>query len=112
VVARFDQTQASTDSGIVLLKAVDDRLHVTDKLAACPVDRWDPDKVRHTVQDLLLPTDLRPGLWLRGRQRRGPAGGRPAVQIGRGAGPWPRSRPSLDLRMQSGCGRWRGWDAN
>jgi hypothetical protein len=53
VVARFDQTQASTDGGIVLLKAVDDRLHVTDQLAACLVDRRDPDKVRHTVQDLL-----------------------------------------------------------
>jgi len=53
VVARFDQAQASTDGGLVLLKAVDDRLHVTDQLAACLVDRRDPDKVRHTVRDLL-----------------------------------------------------------
>lgn len=53
VVARFDQAQASTDGGIVLLKALDDRLHVTDQLAACLVDRRDPDKIRHTVRDLL-----------------------------------------------------------
>jgi hypothetical protein len=53
VVARFDQAQASTDGGIVLLKAVDDRLHVTDQLAACLVDRRDPDKVQHPVRDLL-----------------------------------------------------------
>jgi hypothetical protein len=39
VVARFDLAQASTDGGIVLLKALDDRLHLTDQLAACLVDR-------------------------------------------------------------------------
>lgn len=53
VVARFDQAQASTDGGAVLLKALDERLHVTDQLAACLVDRRDPDKIRHTVRDLL-----------------------------------------------------------
>jgi hypothetical protein len=53
VVARFDQAQASTDGGVVLLKALDDRLRVTDQLAACLVDRRDPDKIRHTVRDLL-----------------------------------------------------------
>jgi len=53
VVARFDQTQASTDGGAVLLKAVDDRLRLTDQLAACLVDRRDPEKIRHSVRDLL-----------------------------------------------------------
>lgn len=53
VVARFDQTQASTDGGVVWLKAVDDRLRVTDQLAACLVDRRDPEKIRHSVRDLL-----------------------------------------------------------
>ncbi|MBH0200677.1 MAG: IS1380 family transposase [Nitrospira sp.] len=52
-VARFDQTQASTDGGVVLLKALDDCLQLTDKLAACLPDRRDPDKVRHAVRDLL-----------------------------------------------------------
>ena len=52
-VARFDQVHASTDGGVVLLKALDDRLQLTDKLAACLPDRRDPDKVRHAVRDLL-----------------------------------------------------------
>jgi hypothetical protein len=52
-VARFDQAQASTDGGVVLLKALDDRLQLTDKLAACLPDRRDPDNVRHAVRDLL-----------------------------------------------------------
>ncbi|MBI4003333.1 MAG: IS1380 family transposase [Nitrospira defluvii] len=53
VVARFDQTHASTDGGVVLLKALDDRLRLTDQVAACLSDRRDPDKIRHSVRDLL-----------------------------------------------------------
>ncbi|MCS6290219.1 MAG: transposase [Nitrospira sp.] len=52
-VARFDQAQASTDGGVVLLKALDEHLQLTDRLAACLPDRRDPDKVRHAVRDLL-----------------------------------------------------------
>ena len=52
-VARFDQAQASTDGGVVLLKALDDRLQLTDRLAACLPDRRDPDKIRPAVRDLL-----------------------------------------------------------
>ena len=52
-VARFDQAQASTDGGVVVLKALDDRLQLTDRLAACLPDRRDPDKVRHAIRDLL-----------------------------------------------------------
>lgn len=53
VVARFDQAQASTDGGAVLLKAVDDRLRLTNQLAHCLVDRRDPEKIQHSVRDLL-----------------------------------------------------------
>jgi hypothetical protein len=53
VVARFDQPQTSTDGGVVLLKALDDRLRVTDQLAACLIDRRDPEKIRHSMRDLL-----------------------------------------------------------
>ena len=52
-VARFDQAQASTDGGVVLLKALDNCLQLTDRLAACLSDRRDPDKIRHAVRDLL-----------------------------------------------------------
>ena len=47
VVARFDQVQASTDGGAVLLKALDDRLRLTDQLVGCLVDRRDPEKIQH-----------------------------------------------------------------
>jgi hypothetical protein len=53
VVARFDQAQASTDGGVVLLKALDDQLRLTEQVAACLSDRRDPDKIRHSVRDLL-----------------------------------------------------------
>jgi hypothetical protein len=53
VVARFDQGHASTDGGTVLIKAVDTQLRLTDQLAACLSDRRDPDKIRHSVRDLL-----------------------------------------------------------
>jgi Transposase DDE domain group 1 len=36
-----------------LLKALDDRLHLTDQLAACLGDRRAPEKIRHSVRDLL-----------------------------------------------------------
>jgi Transposase DDE domain group 1 len=38
---------------VVVLTALDDRLQLTDRLAACLPDRRDPDKVRHAVRDLL-----------------------------------------------------------
>ena len=53
VVARFDQAQASTDGGAVLLKALDEHLQLTAQLAGCLVDRRDPDKIRHPLRDLL-----------------------------------------------------------
>jgi hypothetical protein len=53
VVARFDQAQTSTDGGAVLLKALDEQLQLTERMASCLLDRRDPDKIRHSVRDLL-----------------------------------------------------------
>jgi hypothetical protein len=53
VVTRFDQAHASTDGGAVLLTALDAQLRLTDQMAACLVDRRDPEKIRHSVRDLL-----------------------------------------------------------
>ena len=53
VVTRFDQAQASTDGGAVLLKALDEHLQLTDRVGTCLVDRRDPVKIRHTVRELL-----------------------------------------------------------
>ncbi len=53
VVARFDQPQASTDGGLVLLKALDLHLGVTERVAACLDDAREPGKVRHETIELL-----------------------------------------------------------
>jgi hypothetical protein len=53
VVARFDQPQASTDGGLVLLKALDRQLGVTERLAACLDDAREPGKVQHEVIELV-----------------------------------------------------------
>ena len=45
VVARFDMAHSSTDGGVVLLKALDARLRLTEGLAACLADLRDPRKV-------------------------------------------------------------------
>jgi Transposase DDE domain group 1 len=53
LIARFDQPQASSDGGAVLLKAVDDQLGLTWRLAGVLHDRRQPGKVAHSVRDLL-----------------------------------------------------------
>jgi hypothetical protein len=53
VVAQFDQPHGSSDGGAVLLKACDERLHLTERLAACFPDERQPGKVKHTLHDLI-----------------------------------------------------------
>jgi Transposase DDE domain group 1 len=53
VVAQFDQTHASSGGGAVLLKAVDVRLGVTDRLAASLTDTRQPGKVQHDLHELV-----------------------------------------------------------
>lgn len=53
VVVEFDAELASTDGGLPLLKALDERLGLTAALAEAFRDRRDPAKVEHTVHDLL-----------------------------------------------------------
>ena len=53
VVARFDQPQASTDGGLVLVKAVDTQLGLTERVATCLDDAREPGKVRHETIELL-----------------------------------------------------------
>jgi hypothetical protein len=52
-VARFDMPHASSDGGLVLLKAVDERLRLTETVAACLTDPRQHGKVAHSVQDLV-----------------------------------------------------------
>ena len=53
VVAQFDQPHSSSDGGAVLLKACDERLRLTERIAACFPDERQPGKVKHTLHDLV-----------------------------------------------------------
>jgi hypothetical protein len=53
VVARFDQPDASADGGLVLFKALDTALGLTERLAACLEDAREPGKVVHETIELL-----------------------------------------------------------
>jgi len=53
VVAQFDQRHSSSDGGAVLLKAADNRLRLTERLAECVDDRRDPAKITHEISELV-----------------------------------------------------------
>lgn len=53
MVASFDGGRLSSDAGVLLLRDLDRSLGLTRKLAACFVDRRDPDLVTHSVHTLL-----------------------------------------------------------
>jgi Transposase DDE domain group 1 len=53
VVARFDQPQASSDGGAILLKACDQKLRLTERLTACLVEKRQDAKIRHTLEELI-----------------------------------------------------------
>jgi hypothetical protein len=53
LVVRFDQVNASSDGGAILLKAADRRLGLVDRLASCVRDSRQPMKVKHEFADLL-----------------------------------------------------------
>jgi hypothetical protein len=53
VVAAFDQEHSSADGGALLLKAVDEQLGLSEKLAECLRDGRQPGKVRHGLEEIL-----------------------------------------------------------
>lgn len=52
IVSQFDQAHASSDGGAVLLKALDERLKLSETLAACVSDSRQQSKVMHSLQEL------------------------------------------------------------
>jgi hypothetical protein len=44
IVAAFAQAHSSSDGGGLLLKGIDDRLGLSEKLASCPRDGREPGK--------------------------------------------------------------------
>jgi hypothetical protein len=53
VIARFDQPDASSDGGLVLFKALDTQLGLTQRVAACLEDAREPGKVLHETIELM-----------------------------------------------------------
>jgi hypothetical protein len=53
LVATFDQAHASSDGGAVLLRAADQRLQLTSRLARCLPDARERARVTHSVADLV-----------------------------------------------------------
>jgi hypothetical protein len=53
VVARFDGGRLSSDGGLLVLREVEQRLRVAERLAACIQDPRDPARSLHTLTDII-----------------------------------------------------------
>jgi Transposase DDE domain group 1 len=53
IVARFDGGRVSSDGGGILLREVDERFGFVAKFAGCFTDYRDPEKIEHSLVDLL-----------------------------------------------------------
>lgn len=53
VVARFDGGRLSSDGGLLVLREIEQRLKVADRLAACIDDPRDSGSTLHTVADII-----------------------------------------------------------
>ena len=49
----FDGGRLTSDAGILLLSAVEQRLKIAERLAACLEDRRDPERVRHELAEMI-----------------------------------------------------------
>ena len=52
VVAMFDRDRGSSDGGAILLKAIDERLRLTQRLAECLLDWRKPGRIAHELVEL------------------------------------------------------------
>jgi hypothetical protein len=53
VVAKFDGGLLSSDGGILVLREIEQRLRVADRLAACIEDPRAPDQITHSLADII-----------------------------------------------------------
>jgi hypothetical protein len=53
LVAKFDGGQLSSDGGILVLREVEQRLRVADRMAACIKDPRAPDQITHTLAEII-----------------------------------------------------------
>jgi len=53
LVARFDGGRLSSDGGLLVLREIDQRLEIADRLAACIDDPRDPGSTVHPLADII-----------------------------------------------------------
>src|SRR3954447_20277700 len=53
ILARFDGGQRCSDAGVLVLREVEQRLGIAERLAACIDDPRLPERVNHEVTDIL-----------------------------------------------------------
>ncbi len=53
IIARFDGGQLSSDGGILALREIETRLDIANRLAACVADPRAPERIIHSVADIL-----------------------------------------------------------
>ena len=53
LVARFDGGRLSSDGGLLVLREIERRLSIADRLATCIEDPRDPDSTVHTLADII-----------------------------------------------------------
>mgnify|MGYP000101877242 CR=1 FL=1 len=53
IIARFDGGQLSSDAGVLALREIEQRLGIADRLAGCVADTRAPERVVHSVADIL-----------------------------------------------------------
>jgi len=53
IIARFDGGSLSSDGGLMALREVEARLGVAHRLAACIDDPRAPDRIQHSLADML-----------------------------------------------------------
>ena len=53
IIARFDGGQLSSDGGVLALREIERRLGVADRLAVCVADPRAPERVIHSMADIL-----------------------------------------------------------
>ena len=53
VRAAFDGGSLTSDAGVVVLAEIEGRLGIADRLAGCLSDPRDPDRIRHTLAEII-----------------------------------------------------------
>ena len=53
VSVAFDGGMLSSDGGVLLLRGVEKRLGIAARLAACLTDRRTPERIEHTLEEML-----------------------------------------------------------